>query len=128
MVLLSTARRKGDETAEAQWRVPQEGPFIENGRLARPAMIEIAAQTAAAAVGIDRLIRGEPVTVGLLGAVAAMTIIGDAHSGDLLRCDVTFVLRYERLARVSFQLVRMEADPAAPTPIAAGQLTLALSG
>ncbi len=120
MVLLDGARRKGDDAVEAWWTVSASSPWLEDGRLVRAVFVEIAAQAAAAHVGLVRLAAGLPISSGRLGAADALRILGDARAGDRIDCEVSFTLRYENLVRAEFRLY------CGGTLLADGQLTLAV--
>jgi predicted hotdog family 3-hydroxylacyl-ACP dehydratase len=124
MVLLDAVVRSGGDSMVTEWTVPPGGPWVLAGVLDRAALVEVAAQTAAAAAGLARLERGLPPEPGYLGAIQDFEFSGDARSGDRLLCTVETRFRVGSVTRVSCT-VRRDPDPGDP-PLARGELSLAV--
>jgi predicted hotdog family 3-hydroxylacyl-ACP dehydratase len=124
MVLLDAVVRREGEFMETEWTVPAAGPWIRAGVLDRAALVEVAAQTAAARAGEIRLERGLPPEPGYLGAIQDFAFTGDARSGERLLCTVETRFRIGTVTRVAC-VVRRAAHPGGP-PLARGELSLAV--
>ncbi len=124
MVLLDALVRNEGDSVETEWTVPAEGPWIRDGILDRAALVEVAAQTAAARAGLLRQEQGLPPEPGYLGAIQDFAFAGDARSGDRLRCTVQVRFRVGTVTRVSCTVRR--AGDAEDAPLARGELSLAV--
>ena len=120
MILLDRLVRSDADSASAEWRVPTVGPWIRSGKLDRGALLEVAAQTAAAGAGMERVRRGLPPLPGALGGLRSVRFHGDALAGDRLLARTTVRLRFERLVRVDFRVDREGR------PLCDGEMTLAI--
>ncbi len=113
------------ERVESRWTVPSEGPWVRSGLLNRAVLVEVAAQTAAAGAGFERMARGLAPLPGYLGAIHDFVFSGDARPGDRLRCTMEPRLRLGSVTRVSCSIHR-GGDPDGP-PLAKGELSLAVA-
>jgi predicted hotdog family 3-hydroxylacyl-ACP dehydratase len=86
---------------ETRWTVPLGTCWSDGPHLRRAALLEFAAQTAAAHGGIDRLERGLPAVPGFLGAVDDFTFEDDAVPGERLRCRVDVRFRMGNAVRAA---------------------------
>jgi predicted hotdog family 3-hydroxylacyl-ACP dehydratase len=111
MILLDHLVASDADSAAAEWRVPVVGPWVTDGRLDREAFLEVAAQTAAAGVGRERVRAGLEPVAGFLR---------DAATGDRIVARTAVTHRFERIVRVSFSIVRDEEI------LCDGELTLSL--
>ncbi len=130
MLLLERIVEAGAEFAVCEAIVGEGDAWVEDGRLTRAALFEIAAQTAAT-VGagtsdrarVDREARSDGSGDRYLAGVSNTHFHGDAVVGDRLRARVEFGVRMGRLARCSFTVERV-TDAVAATLLAEGDLSL----
>jgi predicted hotdog family 3-hydroxylacyl-ACP dehydratase len=108
------------ETARSVWRVPEAGPWVRDGLLARPALIEVAAQTLAARAGQIAAAAGRLPPPGYLGALRSVEIHTDVRAGAVLETTVELRLQLAQLVRADFEIV------SAGTPVCRGVMTLAV--
>jgi predicted hotdog family 3-hydroxylacyl-ACP dehydratase len=120
MILLDHLVASDADSAAAEWRVPVVGPWVTDGRLDREAFLEVAAQTAAAGVGRERVRAGLEPVAGFLGGVRNLRVLRDAATGDRIVARTAVTHRFERIVRVSFSIVRDEEI------LCDGELTLSL--
>lgn len=125
MVFLDGVSAGGGERVESRWTVPSGGPWVRSGLLNRAVLVEVAAQTAAAGAGYERMARGLAPLPGYLGAIHDFIFCGDARPGDRLRCTMEPRIRVGAVTRVSCSIHR-EGDPAG-SPLAKGELSLAVA-
>lgn len=80
-----------DETlSRTEFRVPEHGLFVEEGRLRTAGIVEHMAQSCAARIGyISCYVRHVPVTVGYIGSVRALRVLRHPAVGETLRTCVT---------------------------------------
>jgi len=90
--------------------VGADSPWVRGGLLIRPALIELAAQTAAAGAGLEARKGGRGPSGGFLGAVSDARFHDDARVGDHLLTRVEVGFRMGRLARCSFSVRRDTED------------------
>jgi predicted hotdog family 3-hydroxylacyl-ACP dehydratase len=101
MRFVDTIDRTGPSTVESEWTVPPGSAWSRGPHLRRAAVLEFAAQTAAAHAGIDRLERGLAAAPGFLGGVDDFTFEGDAALGERLRCRVDLRFRMGNAVRAA---------------------------
>jgi predicted hotdog family 3-hydroxylacyl-ACP dehydratase len=95
---------------------------VEDGRLRSAALIEFAAQTAAALASISRLESGHPPQPGYVGGIDSFRILGGVAAGTRLQCRVDVAVRFGRLLRVS---CRVRRQGSGVFDVAHGEMTLA---
>jgi predicted hotdog family 3-hydroxylacyl-ACP dehydratase len=126
MVLVDGVEHADAERCVARWTVPARSPWVEDGRLARAAFVEIAAQAAALHAGLAMSDSGAPPRLGYLGALSGFRVHGDAHPGDVLRATAVPTARFGLMSRVECRVERLEEG--GTTLLAEGALTVALEG
>ena len=104
-----------------EWRVPHECPWVADGKLAESSLIEIAAQTAAAGIGVLAVRAGEPIPPGALGSIRNFVVHEEVRVGDLLRTTVTRRFDIAGASLVGCVVERISDDV---TTIATGELGL----
>ena len=82
--------------------VRPDNVFVENGRLTPSGMVENMAQTCAARIGYISLNSGEPVRIGVIGAVDKMAVARTPKVGERLATTV-------KLVEEVFQVTLVEA-------------------
>lgn len=119
MRFLDAAGPAGAASMEAVWTTPTDGPWVAGGLVHRSALVEFAAQTAAALAGVARWERGLPAAPGYLGGIDGFRISGDVRAGERLRCGVEIRFRMGGVVRSSCVVRRDDG-----TEVAAGELSL----
>jgi len=119
MRFVDAARREGPASVHGEWTAPRSGPWIRGASLRRVAVLEFAAQTAAAHAGIERLERGLPPLSGFLGGVEGFVFEDEASAGERLRCRVEVRFRLGGTVRVSCDVRGGDGRP-----VARGELSL----
>jgi predicted hotdog family 3-hydroxylacyl-ACP dehydratase len=94
------------ESCVAEWTVPADSPWTRDGRLARGAFLEIAAQAAAAHAGLGGAVLDARGRGGLLAAVPTFRFLADAVPGDVLVATVRRVADFGVLARFDCRIER----------------------
>ncbi len=126
MLLLDRVDEDAGDRTVASWTVSADCAWLRDGVLDDPALLEVAAQTAAAGAGLRRLAMGLPPEAGYLGAVSGFEILRSARPGDRLRCAVEVRFRVGNLVRVDAEIHRL-ADGGAAEVVARGGMSLATS-
>jgi len=124
MILLDGVLRAADGGVRGVFTVPPDGPWVEGGRLRAAALVEVAAQTAAAAAALADLDAGRTPGRGYLGAVDGFALRGDVGSGTRLFCRIDPLLTLDGLVRVA---CTVGARDDGSEPLAEGVLTLAVT-
>lgn len=89
MLLVDKVLEENGKRAKTSFAVKHDSIFLdENGIFARPALIEIAAQSFAAADIFQRTVRGTNLKKGFLVSVRDFKFIADAKSGDEIICSI----------------------------------------
>lgn len=88
IVMISTLVAAADNITETELKIAATGLFVKDGLLHEPGLIENIAQTAAAGVGYQCALTGEPVPVGFIGAIKNLEIIALPRVGDVLETRV----------------------------------------
>jgi hypothetical protein len=125
MVLLDDVAEISAERCVALWTVPAAGPWVEEGRLLRAALIEVAAQTAAAGATADPG-HGIAPRRGYLGGISSFRVLSDVRVGDRLRCTARRTTTFGPLARIECAIEAIGALE--PRAVAQGVLMVALAG
>lgn len=117
--LLAGGERGGLGTS---WTVPDDCPWVRDGVLDRAAIIEAAAQAAAARAGLDRRERGLRPEPGYLGGIDGFEIEGDVRAGEVLHSRIEFRFRVGNVVRATC-VVRRGTETG--ELVARGELSLA---
>ncbi|MCL2144254.1 MAG: hypothetical protein FWH43_01975 [Endomicrobia bacterium] len=89
MLLVDKVLEKSEKQAKTSFLAGKECIFLnENGVLARPALIEIAAQSFAAADIFQKTADGKKLSKGFLASVRDFQFYSDAKSGDEIICSI----------------------------------------
>lgn len=105
MRFLDAVGRAGPMSIESSWTVPQATVWRDGATLRRVALLEFAAQTAAAYAGFERAERGLPPLPGYLGGVDDFVFHGDAAPGEEICCRIDVRFRMGGAARVTCRVV-----------------------
>ena len=74
------------------YTVPQEGIFVEDGKLRTAGLVEHMAQSGAARVGyISKYILHVPVRIGYIGQVRGLTVLRNPSCGETLTTKVVLI-------------------------------------
>lgn len=122
MRLVDSARRAGPSAIESEWASPPGFRWSDGHVVHRVALLEFAAQTAAAWSGLSRLDRGLAPVPGYLGGVDGFTFEGDAAPGETLRCRMDVRFRMGDTVRVACAV-----SGANGRILARGEMSLALA-
>lgn len=84
-----------DTSARTVFRVPEEGPLLENGVLCSSGLMEHMAQSCAARVGYLSYLRHIPPRIGFIAQIKAWELFRFPKSGELLETDI--LVQYETM-------------------------------
>ena len=100
--MVSRITKVGDNTAECESLVAPGNIFLDgNGILSRPALIEVASQSAAA---INSFMNDGRVLPGMLVGVKSFRFMSDARSGDLMIISMKFIAEFGPLHTIEVSI------------------------
>lgn len=91
IVMIDTLWRADDSSAETGLSIADDNIFCRDGIFTEPGIIEHAAQSAAAFIGLDTYMKGLPPSVGYIAEIKKFNFMHVPKAGDTLRTSLKVI-------------------------------------